>query len=114
MMAKANYGRHLPAFILLFLAKGPNYGSEIINMMETHLPFNLSDGPATYRALKDLEKSGSVESYWNTENAGAPRKYYTLTTKGYETLREYEADIKARKSNFEYFLAELAKLDIDK
>ena len=45
-----------------------------------------------------------MTSFWETEKAGAPRKWYKITEKGFEKLAEYKIDIENRKKNFEYFL----------
>lgn len=113
-MRKVNYGRHLPAFILLFLAKEPTYGSMLLSKMEEDLPFYDADSPAIYRALNELEKHGSVSSYWETETPGAAKKYYTITNNGLELLKEFTIDIENRKRNLEFFLKEFKNLNTDK
>jgi len=110
-MSKVNYGRHLPAFILLFLAKESTHGSMLLNKMNESLPNIKADGPAIYRALNELEKSDAVEAYWDTTNPGAARKCYTITEKGHELLKEFKNDIEGKKRNLEYFLSEFDKLD---
>jgi len=110
-MSKLNYGRHLPAFILLFLAKESTYGSMLLNKMNESMPYIKADGPAIYRALCELEKSDAIEACWDTANPGAARKCYTITKKGHELLKEFKNDIEERKRNFEYFLSEFGRLD---
>jgi PadR family transcriptional regulator PadR len=112
-LKKLNYGRHLPAFILLFLAKGPTYGSMLQNMMDLYLPFNNSDSPAIYRALNELEKSEAVSSYWDTEGPGAAKKCYTITNLGLEQLKQFKVHIEQRKKNLDYFLSECESLNLD-
>ena len=107
---KPNYGRHCPAFVLLFLAKESTYGSRLLSMMEESLPFKHMDGPAIYRTLNELEKIEAVSSYWDTASPGPAKKCYTITPKGQELLEEYKIDVEQRKSNFEYFLEEYAEL----
>ncbi|SHJ89518.1 PadR family transcriptional regulator [Propionispora hippei] len=110
-MSRLNYGRHLPAFILLFLAQESMHGAMLLNKMNTSLPYMKADGPAIYRALYELEKSAAVEACWDTENPGAARKCYTITAKGHSLLREFKLDIEERKKNLEYFLAQFDRLD---
>ncbi|MGD9568695.1 MAG: PadR family transcriptional regulator [Sedimentibacter sp.] len=112
-MARLNYGRHLPAFILLFLAKEPAYGSMLLNKMEEYLPYNNSDSPAIYRTLNDLEQSKAVESQWDTSLPGAAKKYYKITSKGLKELKKFKSDIEQRKKNFDYFLSEYENLNLD-
>ena len=112
-LQKLNYGRHLPAFILLFLAKTPAYGSMLLNMMNQDLPFNNADSPAIYRSLNELEKSEAVESYWDTSAPGAPKKCYTITNKGLEQLKEFKVHIEERKRNLDFFLSECENLNLE-
>lgn len=112
-LIKLNYGRHLPAFILLFLAKGSTYGSMLLNMMEEYLPFNNADSPAIYRALNELEKSEAVNSYWDTSSPGPAKKCYIITNSGLEQLKQFKIDIENRKRNFEFFLSEFESLSFD-
>lgn len=112
-LVKLNYGRHLPAFILLFLAKEPTYGSKLLNMMEEYLPFNNADSPAIYRALGELEKLEAVHSYWDTSSPGAAKKCYTITNIGLEQLKQFKTDIENRKRNFDFFLSEFENINFE-
>ena len=109
-MKNQNYGRHLYGFILLFLAKNPTYGSDIINQMAKNMPYSFSDSPAVYRTLNELEKESAVTSYWNTEEKGSPKKYYSITEKGLTYLAECKNDIEKRLKNLEFFLSEYSNL----
>jgi len=110
-MSRLNYGRHLPAFILLFLAKESIHGSMLLNKMNDSMPYIKADGPAIYRALSELEKLNAVEACWDTVNPGAARKCYTITEQGRRLLKEFKDDIEERKRNLEYFLSEFDRLD---
>lgn len=113
-MQKLNYGRHLPAFLLIFLAKNPACGSMLKNMMEESIPFNNADSPAIYRALNELEKSGEVSSNWDTSGSGPAKKCYTITKKGLEQLKDFKIHIEQRKKNLDFFLSEFENLNLDK
>lgn len=110
-MAKPKYGRHLPAFILLFLTKGSTYGSALLNQMEKEMPYNCSDGPAIYRALNELEKEEAVIAQWDTSAKGAAKKIYTITDKGLMLLSEFKTELDLLKKNMEFFLAEFEKIE---
>jgi len=110
-MSRSNYGRHLPAFILLFLAKESSHGSMLLSKINETMPNIKADGPAIYRALSDLEKSEAVEACWDTANPGAARKCYTLTEKGRDMLKEFRVDIEERKKNLEFFISEFDSLN---
>jgi DNA-binding PadR family transcriptional regulator len=109
-MSRNKYLRHTPAFILLFLAQKPAYGALLFKRLEEEMPFNLIDTPTLYRALNDLEKEGSVESYWDTSEPGPAKKWYKITQKGMEKLGELKQDIERRKKNLDFFLENCEKL----
>jgi DNA-binding PadR family transcriptional regulator len=110
---KANRGqtyRHTPAFILLFLAGENLYGAALLNKMHDELPYYHTDSAVIYRSLQDLEEEGSVKSYWETDTPGPARKWYEITTKGLERLKEFKGDIEMRKKNLEFFLDSYNKI----
>lgn len=109
-MSNSKYGRHAPAFVLLFLAQEPAYGSILLNKMREQLPYNNLDSAAIYRALQELEKMKAVESYWDTTQPGPAKKWYKITRVGLKKLSEYRADIEIRKKNLEFFLTSYDKL----
>lgn len=109
-MSRCKYGRHVPSFILLFLAQKPCYGSTLLGKMEKELPYNPVDSAAVYRSLKELEKTGAVSSYWDTSQPGPAKKWYKITPAGLEKLAEYKDDIEKRRKNLDYFLQTYAEL----
>lgn len=109
-MASLNYGRHLPAFLLLFLAKKSDYGFALLQRMEEEMPFSHGDGPAVYRALHELEKNGAVTSSWDASSTGAAKKRYTITKVGQSQLAAFKTDIEQRKQNLEFFLTTYEEL----
>lgn len=66
----------------------PTYGYEISKYLETTSKgkFHLTEG-TLYPLLKKLEKSNFVKSFWGESGIGPPRKYYSLTEKGKEFLK---------------------------
>ncbi|KNZ69292.1 transcriptional regulator, PadR-like family [Thermincola ferriacetica] len=109
-MPKCRYGRHIPAFVLLFLAQEPAYGLTLFNKMEEQMPHNRADSAAVYRALQELEKMGAVESYWDTSEPGPAKKWYKITRLGRKKLVEFKEDIEMKKKNLEFFLTTFAAL----
>jgi DNA-binding PadR family transcriptional regulator len=96
--------RHAPAFVLLFLAKEPAYGSGLLKKMEEEIPSNKLDSAILYRSLQDLEKAGALASYWDTNEPGPAKKWYRITPIGLRKLAEFKEDIEERVKNLEYFL----------
>ncbi|WP_373481837.1 helix-turn-helix transcriptional regulator [Acetobacterium sp.] len=110
-MAKPKYGRHLPAFILLFLTRGSSYGSALLNLMKDEMPFNSSDGPGVYRALNELERVEAVIAQWDTSAKGAAKKCYTITDKGMMLLSEFKKELEQLQKNMEFFLSEFENIE---
>jgi len=96
--------RHTPAFLLLFLNEGPSHGAGLLARMESELPHSFADSAGLYRALQSLEREGSVETSWETQEAGAPRKIYRITPSGLAALEAFAEDIRRREENLGFFL----------
>lgn len=103
--------RHAPSFVLLFLARGKNYGGAILKMMEEEIPCFMGDSAMVYRTLQELEDDGSVVSEWELpDNNGRPIRNYELTDKGWQVLFEAEEDIRTRINNHIFFLDQLEEI----
>ena len=63
--------------------KARSYGLEIIRTLEKHSDLVLSEG-TVYPILNRLRDDGLVTSSWVESESGHPRKYYSLTRKGYD------------------------------
>ena len=102
-------GRHTGAFLLLFLAKGPTYGGDLLQRCEQELPFNPIDSAILYRTLKKLEVEGSVTSSLTTSPQNKLVKMYQLTSSGREQLKQFNKDIEQKLQNLLYFKKEYAQ-----
>lgn len=72
--------------ILLIIEKGEVYASDILNKLrETELI--VVEG-TLYPLLSRLKRNELVEYAWKESKAGPPRKYYKLTKRGKELLKE--------------------------
>jgi PadR family transcriptional regulator PadR len=69
--------------VLAALAPSRSYGLEIIRALEKSSELVLSEG-TVYPILNRLREDGLVTSSWVESETGHPRKYYSLTRKGYE------------------------------
>ena len=72
--------------ILLVIAAGPAYASDIINALKAS-DLIVVEG-TIYPLLSRLKRAEYLEYTWSESPAGPPRKYYTLTAKGHEALRQ--------------------------
>lgn len=82
------HGEMLATSLLAFL-KGCNaYGYQLNQQLnEAGLPE--SDSGTVYRALRQLESSGFVSSFWDTSEQGPARRMYSLTAAGDIFLRSW-------------------------
>jgi PadR family transcriptional regulator, regulatory protein PadR len=71
--------------ILLALERKEQYGFELISGILSQASFELSEG-TLYPLLLRLSRDGLVTSRLAGGDGGAPRKYYTLSPTGGETV----------------------------
>ncbi len=104
-MAKYQTGKHLEAFILLFLCKSPAHGGSILQWLHEALPEAWTiDSGRVYRVLRELEESGALNSQWVTEDSGAPLREYTVTEAGRQQLGMWRDEISVRRDSLSRFL----------
>jgi PadR family transcriptional regulator PadR len=79
--------RYIQASILLGLNAEPSYGYELISTIQTY-GFIQGDAPPgmVYRHLRQMEEDNFVQSQWETKQAGAAKRIYTITDEGKEVL----------------------------
>lgn len=74
--------------VLLIIAQGKVYASDIIKKL---IEANLIVVEGTlYPLLSRLRRTGLVEYSWEESKKGPPRKYYSLTSSGADTLKELQ------------------------
>ena len=75
--------------ILTQLSQGDSYGYRISREVALLTLGGLEMKEATlYTAFRRLEAGGMITSYWGDELTGARRRYYTITPKGLDKLRQ--------------------------
>ena len=98
-------GRNLLRPTLLFLMhQGPAHGYDLVDRLRS---FGIEDiDPSLiYRALRDMEEEGSIQSTWNEEKTqGPPRRVYTLTAEGNDSLHFYIEDLQTTRSRIDQLL----------
>ena len=76
------------AFIILNVLKDNEfYGYELIEEVRKYTAIEIAEG-TLYPLMNRLKKEELVASKWVEQNSGIPRKYYSLTTTGENTLIE--------------------------
>lgn len=90
-MEKRKTMEHTGLLVLSLLAGEDMYGYQMIVELarRSDHTFDMKEG-TLYPILHGLEKDGAVEAYMQEASTGRMRKYYHLTKKGAERLRDEE------------------------
>lgn len=98
--------RYIQPSILMGLLSKSCYGYELINTI--HL-YGFIEGQAPpgmiYRHLRRLEEDGLVISEWDTTEAGAAKRMYTITHEGREVLSIWVDYMKVQAEKLQRFVA---------
>jgi PadR family transcriptional regulator PadR len=82
-------GASAALIILTVLAKGDNYGYEIVQKVKELSNDEIKWQEAgIYPVLKKLENDGMIRSYWKVQDGERPRKYYSLLADGKKQLEQ--------------------------
>lgn len=75
--------------LLSILSQQDMYGYQMIKELESQSKnvFTLKEG-TLYPLLHTMEKNGFLEAYWQQQDNGRKRKYYTITENGREELKK--------------------------
>jgi len=90
--------------LLLILEQGESHGYDLATALQ---PFGIGDvNPSlVYRALRDMEMTGLVDSEWDTETtAGPARRVYQVTDAGHSRLDEWVRDLSETDRVLHHFL----------
>ncbi len=75
--------------VLVLLAKQDRYGYELVHTISKHIA--ISEG-TVYPLLRRMTKEGYCTTYLQESNEGPSRKYYKLTEKGKEYMRQLKSE----------------------
>ena len=75
--------------VLSLLSKRDFYGYELVEYISRFM--NISEG-TMYPLLRRFRKENYVKTYLVESQEGPPRKYYSLSKKGFEVLEELEIE----------------------
>lgn len=73
--------------VLIILKDNEFYGYDLIEKIKERTTIDIAEG-TLYPLLNRLKDDGLIESKWVEQETGIPRKYYTLTDVGIDTLEE--------------------------
>ncbi len=96
--------KFIEPYLLLFLKERTAYGYELIEMFARFGFDPLPDPGAVYRNLRRMEEEGLVESRWELEGSGLPRRFYRLTGEGDAVLRAWVRKFKTNRDIADEFI----------
>ena len=97
----------LEVCVLASLLKEDSYGYKIIQSLENVIEISES---TLYPILRRLEANDCLKSY-SVEHNGRLRKFYSITEKGKDRIREYLQDFQELMNIFKYIAKEVRKDD---
>lgn len=98
--------RFIQASILMGLCQGASYGYELISTIQTYGFMEGSAPPGMiYRHLRQMEEDNLVRSEWETKEAGAAKRIYTITEEGREVLAFWVRFMEVRAEKLNRFAA---------
>jgi poly-beta-hydroxybutyrate-responsive repressor len=89
--------------MLLSIREGNSYGYELMERART-LGFETVNPGTLYRALRQMEKDGVVESSWETSKGGPARRMYTITDAGEAYLGFWARSLGQYQQSMDSFL----------
>ena len=83
----------LDLLVLRALAAGPMHGYGIATLVHERTEGDLAlEDAALYQALHRLDRQGLLEAEWRLSDNNRRARYYTLTTRGRQRLRDETAN----------------------
>ena len=105
LVGRYQTGKHLEAFVLLYLARQAGHGGAVLQWLKEFLPGDwVIDGGRVYRTLRELEEVGALSSHWRTESQPTPVRVYTITPEGRTRLQSWHEEITTRMASLTRFL----------
>lgn len=91
--------------LLLLLQRGEAHGYALLAELE-YFGFNLEqlDPSLVYRALREMEHEGWIQSRWDEESQGPPRRVYILDELGEEHLVAWIEELRRTQSEIDRLL----------
>jgi len=91
--------------LLLMLTRGLNHGYNLLDGID-EFGFNRErfDASLIYRALRDMEDFGWVNSQWDDESQGPRRRVYQILPDGETRLSEWITELKRTRDEINAFL----------
>ena len=103
--------RLLRPAIMACLARGAAHGYQLAQNLRAMRMFAAQEPDHTgiYRALKEMEAEGLLESSWELADAGPAKRRYELTTHGKRCLKRWQLTVQDYMEALKDLLAEISK-----
>ncbi len=93
--------------LLLLLQRGEAHGYALLDELE-QFGFDRErvDPTLVYRALREMEEAGWIQSSWDDESQGPRRRVYALHKEGKRQLTLWIEDLRKTKMEIDHLLSE--------
>jgi PadR family transcriptional regulator PadR len=93
--------------LLLLLQRGEAHGYALLDELE-QFGFDRTrvDPTLVYRALREMEEAGWVQSSWDEESQGPRRRVYALQQEGGRHLASWIEDLRKTRMEIDHLLSE--------
>ena len=100
----------LEGCVLTIIAQKEVYGYELIQSLKQNGFENIVGG-TLYPLLVKLEKNGDLKSVVKSSPSGPDRKYYSITTQGLSSLKEFNQQWTTLSSNVNQIMKKVATFE---
>lgn len=100
--------------LLTLLRRDSGHGYNLLQGLE-ELGFDIEgmDPSVVYRALRDMESEGLVQSQWGDESLGPRRRVYTLTGDGEDVASAWVEDLEKARGEIDRILSAMKRSSRD-
>lgn len=106
----AKINQFIKPCLLLLIKENPTYGYNLIDKLE-QFGYKSPNPGLIYKNLRRLEKQELIESDWEIQVSGSPKRNYQLTKKGEKHLTNWVDKIKKNKELINHFLNKFNSID---
>ena len=92
--------------LLTLLRRDNDHGYNLLQgLEELGIDTEGLDPSVVYRALRDMEEDGLVQSQWGDESLGPRRRVYSLTGEGNDVVAAWKDDLKRTRAEIDSLLS---------
>ena len=96
---------------MVFLLDEENHGYALVaDLPQFGFSADTLDPSLVYRALREMENDGWLQSRWSDESLGPKRRLYRLTNLGKEQLTNFINDLRRTREEIEVLIHRYEKL----